>query len=316
MTAHSYYFVRALWISLLFAALMSLGACSTLSSLNPFKSSSAKSSTGEKPVPDRAGIDVNPGSTGGRATVVSDDTSRVTQFVSRLELGYVRIERIEDGAPPNDQPLAITATQLRTMLEKLEFSKDDSNEPIFSAEELTEISAPLSTALARAGPREDVTFAVSGKHGSSVAAAVFQSKTLTTGRLFVKNGAINIIFNEIHGEFEDRLRATGWLAPFVPGSRNKTASVVVVAAPGVGYASRNRRDWIQLAENTVPAAPSARNPAATGIAPGAATGSAPQGDAYYQDIEKRLTLLKGLKDKGLITEQEYNDKRKDILKGL
>jgi hypothetical protein len=50
--------------------------------------------------------------------------------------------------------------------------------------------------------------------------------------------------------------------------------------------------------------------------PGAAAGGAPQSDAYYQDIEKRLTLLKGLKDKGLITEEEFNDKRKEILKGL
>lgn len=315
MNAHSRYFVRTLRAGLLFAALLSLGACSTLSSLNPFKSSSAKSDTGEKPAPGRAGIDVGPGSLGGHASVTSDDTSRVTQFVSRLELGYVRIERLEDGAPPNDHPLAITAAQLHSMLEKLEFTNKDSNEPIFNAEELNDISAPLSTALARAGPREDVTFAVSGKHGS-VAAALFQSKTVTTGRLFVKSGAINIIFNEIHGEFEDRLRATGWLAPFVPGSRNKTANVTVVAAPGVGFTSRNRRDWIQLAENTVPAAPSARTPVAAGVAPGAATGSAPQSDAYYQDIEKRLTLLKGLKDKGLITEQEYNDKRKEILQGL
>jgi hypothetical protein len=314
MNAYSYYFARTLRAGLLFAALVSLGACNTLSSLNPFKSSSAKSDTAEKPGPNQAGVRVDPGSAGGRATAVGEDTSRVTQFVSRLEFGYVRIERLEDGAPPNDQPLAITATQLHSMLEKLEFSDSNSSEPIFNADELNEIAAPLSTALARAGPREDVTFAVSGKHGSL--GGLFQPKTVTTGRLFVKNGAINIIFNKIHGDFEDMYRATGWLPPFIPGSRNKTADVTVVAAPGVGFASGNRRDWIQVAENTVQAAPSARTPAAAGVAPGASTGSAPQSDAYYQDIEKRLTLLKGLKDKGLITEQEYDDKRKDILKGL
>ena len=35
-----------------------------------------------------------------------------------------------------------------------------------------------------------------------------------------------------------------------------------------------------------------------------------------QDIERRLTTLKSLRDKGLITEQEYDDKRKEILKSL
>ena len=304
MNAHFYYPVRALRAGLLLAILFSLGACSTLSSLNPFKSS--KSDTPENapnPGPAQAGIRVDPGFASGRTPLVSDDTSRVTQFVSKLQLGYVRIERIEEGAPPNDQPYAITATQLRTLLEKLESKKGES-EPIFNADELADITGPLSTALAKAGPREDVTFAVSGKHG-----AFFQSKTVTTGRLFVKNGAVNIVFNEIHGDFEDRFRATGWLGPFIPGSRNKPANQSVVATPGVTYGAANRQDWIQLAQNTVPPAPTSRtSPAATG-------GSAAPADAY-QDIERRLTLLKGLKDKGLITEQEYNDKRKEILQGL
>ena len=171
--------------------------------------------------------------------------------------------------------------QLRTLLEKLQSTTKGESEPIFNGDELADITGPLSTALAKAGPREDVTFAVSGKHG-----AFFQSKTVTTGRLFVKNGGINIIFNELHGDFEDRFRATGWLGPFTPGSRSKPANRSVVASPGVTYAAPNRQDWIQLSQDMVPPAPTARTAPA-----GAATGGAavaPAADAY-QDIERRLT---------------------------
>jgi hypothetical protein len=34
------------------------------------------------------------------------------------------------------------------------------------------------------------------------------------------------------------------------------------------------------------------------------------------DVEQRLNKLSSLKDKGLITESEYNEKREEILKGL
>lgn len=304
MNSYSRHSVRALRAGVLLVALLTLGACKGLSVLNPFKSSPKSEAPAGKTT-------VEPGAAGGRSTVVSDDTKRVAQFVSQTQFGYVRIERSEDGAPPNDQPFAITATQLRALLEKLQFGTGGDTEAIFNADELAEIAGPLSTALAKASPREDVTFAVSGKHG---AVALFQPRTVTTGRLFVKNGSINIIFNDIHGQFEDQFLATGWLRPFVPGSRSNAANVTVVAGPGVTFASNNRHDWIQVAESSLPPAPTAR-PAA-GAVPGAAAGGAPQSDAYYQDIEKRLTLLKGLKDKGLITEEEFNDKRKEILKGL
>ena len=80
-----------------------------------FKSS--KSDTPEAtpaPAPKDAGMRVDPGFAGGRTPLVSDDTSRVTQFVSKLQLGYVRIERIEEGAPPNEHPYAITAAVAHT----------------------------------------------------------------------------------------------------------------------------------------------------------------------------------------------------------
>jgi hypothetical protein len=46
-----------------------------------------------------------------------------------------------------------------------------------------------------------------------------------------------------------------------------------------------------------------------------ATAAAPS-PAYGPDAEQRLTTLKHLYDKGLITKSEYESKRAEILKGL
>ena len=297
---------RVIGLALPLAALFTLPACGTLDKINPFSKSSKAT---EEPAKATGG-GPQTGYAGGHPVTISDpDAKRVTQFVSQSQFGYVRIERIEDGAQPNDHPYKVTATQLKSVLANLQVQKSGDPDPIFTEEEQNEVAAPLAIALGKAGPSEDVTFAVSGKRGP---VALLMSRTVTTGRMFVKNGAINIIFNDIHGEFENQFLATGWLRPFVAGSRNSPAPVNVVAPPGTTYAAGNRRDWILLAESTVPPplAPLARDRTTPGVAP-----VAPQGD-YYQDVEKRLTILKGLKDKGLITEQEYDDKRKEILKGL
>jgi hypothetical protein len=168
---------------------------------------------------------------------------------------------------------------------------------------------------------------------------------------------LNVIFGEIHGDFESQFLATGYMRPFVTGSRagKGDGNWTVASREPLQHAAAGRPDWIQVggapvapapgASPVTPAAaagaaspPSASTRSGAGAAPtpsagttstaGAAstTGSAspaspapavvPNRDAFYQDIEKRLTVLKGLRDKGLITEDEYNEKRKAILKDL
>jgi Short C-terminal domain len=264
------------------------------------------------------------GDAGGRAAVTSDeDAKKVVSFVSQTRFGYVRIERAEDEAAPNDHSATLAATQLSALLGTLKVQKGNDTEPIFTEEELKQISGPLATALSKAGPREDVTFAVSGKRGPLT---LFEKRTVTAGRVFYKNRQLNVIFGEIHGEFEDQFLATGWLRPFVTGSRaaKRGGNWAVVPVDGVQYASANRSDWIWLAEASMPPAverptgapaPTAAPAAGSSATPAPARPAPPaHSDAYYQDIEKRLTLLKGLREKGLITEEEYNEKRKAILK--
>src|SRR5437870_7238156 len=92
---------------MLVAAFSSLAACGSLS-LKPASSSSAGTET------------MATGYAGGRATFSADeDAKRVVSVVMTSKFGYVRIEREEDGEAPNDQPVHITADQIRGFLDKL-----------------------------------------------------------------------------------------------------------------------------------------------------------------------------------------------------
>lgn len=293
------------------AACAALGACSWI----PKFSSDQPKSAAPKPqqVTDH-GL--------GRSVVTStDDTKNVVSFISQSKYGYVRVERAEAAAQgPNDHPVSLNAAQIRAMLAKLQVRRGSADpDPIFTEDELKDLGAPLAEALAKAGPREDITFAVSDKHGGAL--GPFVARTVTAGRAFYKSGVLNIVFGEIHGRFEDQFLATGWLRPFVSGSRSGKGAGEWAVAPGdnLRYAAADRADWIQLAQVAV--APAAAGASAAPAA-GPSTPSSPapvvvpNRDAVYQDIEKRLTVLKGLRDKGLITEDEFNEKRKAILKDL
>jgi len=168
-----------------------------------------------------------------------------------------------------------------------------------------------------------VAFAVSGEHGRSGTSG---NPTVTSGRLFVKNGAINIIFNDIHGEFTDQFLAAGWLRPFEPGSRGKPSQAAVVAKSDATYVANNRRDWILIAESAAPPMPQPIRARPATVAPAVpvtatatsvvSTRTVPASAVEYQKSSRRLAVLKGLKDKGLISETEYNEKRKEISKDL
>ena len=292
-------------------ASLAISGCSTLSSLNPFSSKPASSNDAAR----AAQVDA-------RANVAIDSGA----FAAQSKYGYVQVEPIEAGAAANDHPAGFTATQIRAVLAMQKTGRDGN---ILNDEELIEIAAPIAAALSKASPREDVVFAVAGKHG--FIGSIAGPRSVTSGRVFYKNGALNIIFGDIRVQATDELTATGFLQSsvlrqFPPGSRNRaTQSADVLAEGGVTFAANNRRDWVLVAAAGIPLPPVAVRaaPAAAGAAP-AAAGAAPAADAVRSsaatgadlDIERRLTTLKSLRDKGLITEQEFNDKRKEILKSL
>jgi hypothetical protein len=232
--------------------------------------------------------------------------------VHRSKSAAVRIEPIEAGAPDNAHPATVPARALRRTLEGLRAARtiSISPKPVFTAEELDEIVAPLAAALAKAGAREDVVFVSRGFHGIF---GKYSTATVTTGRMFVHEGRINIIFGLLHDQVDQLERVDEAARKFVPGSRAQPLATGWEIAPDGSVRVHERRDWISFE------VPSAVEPAAVEAAParGAdAAAPAPQDNARYQEIEAKLKLLDRLKANELISEEEYREQRRSILQGL
>lgn len=232
---------------------------------------------------------------------------------------YVRLEPIEPGAPANSHPFAISAAQLRELLAPLKVSRADSIDrvPVFLNEELDTIVPPLVSALSKAGPNQDVTFAVTGQRGLFGRRS---PRSLTTGRLFVSGDSINLIFGLMQLRLEsEKVDPALVIAPMIiPGTRSRRIDTTGWKLDPVGgYFHDQRADWVMFDRSALkPETTPATAPApGTDAKPGGGT-SAPTTDSKVQEIEKRLQVLDALRKKGAITEQEYLERRRAILEQL
>ena len=236
------------------------------------------------------------------------------------EFSSLRLVSRETGSAPNEHPARLDADTLRQLLAQLRTEMREGAQPLFADDEVAELAEPLTQALANASADDDVLLLSTSRRGGGLLA----KPLAVTARLFVQGGSLNVIVNDTRFEFYDRFRATGTAPEFTFGSRRSAGSGVLAAAPG---ASR-RADWaaLPLAANpgAVPAA--AGGPTAVAgtaapagvLAPDAAVGGGPRtrGSQSADDIEQRLLTLKHLRDKDLISEEEYQNKRKEILRAL
>ena len=80
--------------------------------------------------------------------------------------GFVRTVPIERSAGLNDQPVQISDTELRSAFTGIQTMALvwNSGGAVFNDKELGELVPSVVTALGKASPREDVIFAVFGKH--------------------------------------------------------------------------------------------------------------------------------------------------------
>ena len=239
---------------------------------------------------------------------VAASDPQIVSYEYRPLFGYVRIERIEAGASDNTHPFGISVDALSQTLAslKVEGGVSRSAVPMFTDGELKEIVPHLVTAFAKAGPKEDVTFAVTGRHG---ALGAYSSKSVTTGRLFVRDRQLNIIFRLVHDLYENGELGVG-VPSFPPGSRAYRAAIFWRLVPESGVLASKRSDWVMLDTTTLPR-PKEKTGGASAAAP-----AVPAADSRYQEIENRLSALNRLKANRLITEEEYSERRRAILQGL
>jgi hypothetical protein len=305
---------------------------------------------------------------------------------------FVRIEA-QDAAgtiPPNDHPAQLDAANLRAMLGSLQvrFAEksgsllgglkthilgDEKPVTMFTDKELAILGDALSTSLAQAGPRQDITFVIVGIHRELIGFS--HDRAFITGRVFVQDGKLNLIIGSLHKGYEPNLDRR--MFPFVLGSRQYKAPSTRKEAPRAWQPvpvaglktptidGQIRHDWLILdtdpevwkaaqairkeageaakaafqeasqvrEESTQISAEQQRlrseiqemkqtiqemKQAPVKAAPPAVAAPAPVAAPTpgVSKIEQRLELLRKLKTKGLITDEEYQGKKKEILDSL
>lgn len=245
---------------------------------------------------------------------------------------YTTIELVarEAGAPDNQHPYVAEANTLHAWLQQIQMVRGGAAKPLFAIDELNNILPSLIDALNHAAPNQDVALVSAARHEDNT----FFSISAVTARLFAVDGHLNIIVHDSRSDFYDAARGNGMAPHFTVGSRTAEGGSPIQSAS----ATNKRSDWLVL--GTAAVAPAAPVPAAVApIAPPAAVAPPapvavppvvappapvapavapvpPAAPAAEQDAEVRLTKLKRLYDKGLITKPEYDKKRAEILKGL
>lgn len=233
---------------------------------------------------------------------------------------FVALER-QDSPPGrteilNDHPVEISPDRLTAILASIEVHSADSDRPeqLIANQSLEVLVPQLVQGFRQAAPAEDVTFAIIGLHKSMLGFA--KSPKVTTGRAFYKGGRLNIIFGLVQKDVNEREGRR--LSPFTPGSRHKAleGEWALLPQPGQNGFTQLRKDWVTFSDEW--RVPVAQTPAVEQNVPSTQTTPAQSGKRNNDTRrpEERLTTLNELKDKGLISEEEYRVKRQEILNGL
>jgi hypothetical protein len=232
---------------------------------------------------------------------------------------------------------------LKSALASLRIDSYDAEKPVpvFTRMEMEVLIDPLIKAFKLATPDEDIAVAIEGAHSS----AMGYQRTITTARLFLQDRDLHIVFGKLHAPIDDydsplhMEPSDRRLKPFVQGSRcldgdrqfpvlfpfgtvhffeqgdTVRKDRLVISLSGVHQPMGTPRATVMSLTN--PSLPETAPPAVTDSDNQAPERKMPAGlPSQKLSIEERLRILKHLRDKDLITDQEYNDKKRDILDNL
>jgi len=179
-------------------------------------------------------------------------------------LQYVKIvNQTMSGAPKNNHPDSLSSDEVRTLLSSLYITESrffkKTEVPLFARAELQVLGTALSSAFKQAQDNEDVNFVSIGMHKGAIA----KERKTTTGRAFINDGKLNIIFGLIHDPFSDKDISTGQpidrrIHPLKPGKRSFDSKPNTRVALDSGQAnyydpktSDERTDWVVIDIATV-----------------------------------------------------------------
>ncbi|MGI9284968.1 MAG: SHOCT domain-containing protein [Pseudomonadales bacterium] len=242
----------------------------------------------------------------------------------------------------NDHPVKLNAKELSAVLGLLKVQEEDHRvseqelEPAFSVQQTNMLGRYLAQGLGNAKPNQDIIFAME-KSGSRLR-GLTTDQYFVAGRAFYKDNKLNVIIGDY-----DRLRDEGYEAAYDPthvgivrynfdhGSRSKSSNgfkktiVKTIGVENKRLKNAQRHNWLMIDMNVALEADAdktamrekeekvkKRKELEEILGSEETIGS----KKATPSLEERFTTLKRLKEKGLITEEEYAQKRKQLLNDL
>ncbi len=268
-------------------------------------------------------------------------------------------EQDESKFGKNEHPVELNKKELKLALSALEIpddsflASDEATKPVFTIQQIQLLSEQLPKGLKNAKPEQDIMFAL---ESSKTNALKMINKAYTVGRIFFKEGKLNIIIGE-----HDFFRSDGLEKVIDPsgrgevqytfklGYRTKTSRVFKgnpVNVTGIKNKNLNgvRYNWFVIdvkltAETYIARKNKIENPATKQdkqLEQEAAKLAKQRREMLIEmarmrkevqdissnqstsanSIEERMATLGQLLDKKLITQEEYDNKRKEILSDI
>jgi Short C-terminal domain len=244
--------------------------------------------------------------------VPRESTSNKTTDHANLHPAIIPTEQLSD-----------TIAKIRVLSEKTLFTKERGN-ALLQKNVADTLALQLSQGLKTANPNQDIVFAINTLINS---AGIGKEKVSVAGRAFYLNDRLHVIIGDLFKPttpkefYTQKSRPTKIdrrMHPHQPGSRDKITEHTDhrISRDGVKFYN-NRTDWLILSftklKTTIEAV--AVEEAVTEEKE-AAHSESTQLQSSGSNIEERLSKLKNLFDKGLITKEEYTATKKRILKEI
>jgi len=231
--------------------------------------------------------------------------------------GYVAVvpqdTALNGSVSSNNHPVELTDDLLFGLLGSIQVrdTPKDKPAPLFTDGAMQLLAPNLRQALMKAGPKEDVTFVIVGLYRTLF--GLGNRPMATSGRLFYRDGKLNIVFGVVKQEQRYEQGTTSWdFRLIAPGSRQTTADGQWSLVSGAGRPFElPRRDWVAFTPTADFSVTSL--PAATVSQP-ARTADIPAMKGKGRPMAERLATLNELKSRGLITDEEYRTKKVELLK--
>lgn len=207
------------------------------------------------------------------------------------------------------RPVSLSEDQVRQQMRSIiyeEMNLFGKKKPVFSREESRRFARLITKGLNHSTPNKVVYFEIENREGT------------TAGVVFAHNRRLNWKFSKIQGGVFSTRSFTGWGGTrwrLVPGSKQR---FYFVEKP-LGSVAQENWITISLPKNSGKQPREYQEPKSkrtkrrsTRANPAPTRKQAPSRSAK-PDLEKKLQFLKGLYDKNLVDEEEYNRKRKELL---